>query len=139
MKPILILLMLAGAGCARFTQTQIELVEQARQGMQLCRAAAKERSALIEQYHQLQRARLDEAFAADVRGRKDLSPDWVLEHQKAYSAAVAALDRRRASSSESDAAAQRNFDAVEMALSRLLMLQNVQLKLSIDNLLSAGK
>lgn len=135
MRIVLISIVLACAGCARFTEAQIELVDQAKKGMELCRSAVKERAGMLEQYFQLQRGRLDEAFAADVRERQDLSPEWVIEHQKAYSAAVSVLERQRAASLEADAAAQKNFDAVADALGRLLVLQGVQRKFSIDGLI----
>lgn len=136
---ILFILIGLCAGCARFTESQMQLVEQAQRGIENCRAAAKERAAILEQYHQLQRTRLEEAYAADVIEQKELTPSWVIEHQKAYSAAAAALDRQRAASVDAETAAARNLDAMDEAMRRLLVLQGVQMKLSIDGLLNSAK
>jgi hypothetical protein len=138
MSVIFMLIGLCG-GCARFTEAQMQLVEQAQRGIELCRTAQKDRAAVLAQYYELQRTRLDEASAADVREQKELSPDWVAEHQRAYSAAAAALERQRAASADADSAALKNFDAVDEALRRLLVLQGVQMRLSIDGLMSQAK
>jgi hypothetical protein len=140
MRPmtILILIGLCG-GCARFTEAQIQLVEQAQRGIELCRTGQQDRAAIVEQYYQLQRTRLDEASADDAAAQKDLSPQWVAEHQKAYSAAAAALERQRAASAEAEATAQKNLDAVDDALRRLLVLQGIQMRLSIDGLIVPAK
>lgn len=81
------------------------------------------------QFHQLQRERLDEAFDADVRDRAELSADWVIEHRKAYSAAMDVLNRQRSASDQADAVTRRNLDAMNEAMKRLLDLQSIQLKL----------
>lgn len=134
MRMTLLLLCMYLSGCARYTEAQINLIDQARRGMELCRSAHKERSAVLEQYHRTQRQRLDEAFAADVRAARELSAEWVLEHQKAYAAAIEVLDKQRVASAEADAAANRNFDAVDEALRRVQAIMGVEMKLSIDGL-----
>jgi len=127
MKRMLILMAMLSTGCSAYSEAQMRLVEQAQRGVELCRQSQQERAALVEQLHQIQRQRLDEAFDADVRDSAPLSPDWVIEHRKAYSAGVDALERQRQASAEAQAVAERNLDAIDQALRRLLWMQSIQL------------
>ncbi|MCY2954524.1 MAG: hypothetical protein NTU53_21550 [Planctomycetota bacterium] len=130
MKRAVMLLALLASGCSAYTEAQMRLVHQAHRGVELCRAAQRERSLIVEQFHQLQRQRMDEAFDVDVRENSTLLADWVIEHRKAYAAALDALSRQGTASAEAQAAAERNLEAVEQALNRVLWLQSVQLKLT---------
>lgn len=116
-------------GCTPYIQTQMSLAEQARRGVELVRQAQDQRQQLIERFCDLQRQRLDEAFDADVQERPDLPPAWIIEHRKAYAAALDALHAQRQSSRDADAATRDNLAAIDRALERLLALQSAQLKL----------
>lgn len=122
-------LMLVCSGCGAYTEAQMRLVEQARKGVGLCAEAQKERGRIVEQFHQMQRQRLDEAFDADVRERGELSAEWVIEHRKAYAAAINVLERQERASAEAERVMQRNLEAVEEALKKVMVLQTMQLKL----------
>lgn len=129
MKWTIVPLVLLAGGCTAYNEAQIRLLEQAQRGISLCREAQRGRSQLVEQLQLLQRQRVDEAFDRDVQENGMLSADWVIEHRRAYAAAVDALARQRYASIEAEAAAERNFDAVEQALNRMRWMQAVQLKL----------
>ena len=128
MKRLIVILSATMGGCSAYTEAQMHLVEQARKGLQIVKTAEIDRAAVVAQFQQLQQKRLDEAFDADVLQRGQVSADWVIEARKAYSAARSALETQRAASVEVESAARRNIDAVDTALSRLLMMQEVQLR-----------
>jgi hypothetical protein len=116
-------------GCVPYTKTEIALAEQARKGLTILRAVHADHTALAGRLTELQRKRLDEAFDADVRDARELSADWIVEHRKAYSAGVDALNTQKAASTSAASAAARNVDAAEAALAELQRLQNARLRL----------
>jgi hypothetical protein len=126
-------------GCGAYTEAQMRLVEQARKGVALCGEAQRERGQVVAQFHQMQRQRLDEACDADVRERGDLSAEWVIEHRRAYAAALEVLGRQRQASEEAERTMQRNLDAVDEALRRVLLLQSIQLKIVSGEGMGSGK
>jgi hypothetical protein len=121
-------LMLLACGCSAYTGPQVRLIEQARQGLEEARLAHGQRQALVERYHQLQQSQLHDAFDLDVRQAKRLSPEWVIEHRRAYAAALDLLYRQQSASAIAGETAARNLDAVDAALQRLLHLQEIQLR-----------
>lgn len=138
MRWMVAVVLLAG-GCGQYTEAQMRLAEQARRGMELCRQAYEERGQLVERLYEADRARLDAAFDADVRAREALAADWVIEHRKAYAAALDALQRRTLAGTEAGAAARRNFEAAEAALNRLKAMQAAQLRIAgLEELLGGG-
>src|SRR5437016_5994953 len=125
-----LLLLLFCSGCAPFTQVQIDLVDQASRGIGMTRKALDERLQLVERLHELQRKRIDEAFDADVRTHQHLDGEWVIEHRRAYAAALDALAVQQLASQEAETSDRRTLDAVEQALAQLRALQSIQLKWS---------
>ena len=119
------------AGCAPYVQVQSQLVEQSSRGVAALRQSLEQKSQVVARHHALQRDRLDDAFDADVRQRdpSKLTPDWVIEHRRAYAAAVDALAVARFASVQADEADRRNAQATLEALQRLRWLQSFQLRL----------
>jgi hypothetical protein len=116
-------------GCAPYTQREIDLADQAKKGLALIRAAQADHLALTGRLTELQRRRLDEAFDADVREARELSPDWVIEHGRAYAGGLDALNTQRSASTAAAHTAARNIDAIEAAIESLQRLQRARLQL----------
>ena len=121
-----------GAGCAPFTQAQIDLVTQARRGVAMVgqHDAACDRS--IDELASLRRQRLDDAFDQDVRERamnEPLDPQWVIEARRAYTVALDAYAKAQATDERVAAERRRTLAAIDAALERLQWLQSIQLKL----------
>ena len=124
------LILLSAAGCAPYSQVQIDLLNESRKGIELARQSLNEKSAVVSTYHALQRKRLDDAFDADVSDRNEFSADWIIEHRKAYAVAVDALATARQASINADRTARENLDAIDLALERVIWLQTAQLRLT---------
>lgn len=116
------------SGCGQYTQVQMNLVQQARKGIELCTTATNQQSEQIQKYHTLKRQRLDEAFDADVKTAPKLSIDWVIEARKAYAVGLEALARDQASALQSLDAQQQNLKAIDQALQKLQWLQSIQMQ-----------
>lgn len=131
MKHLLITkcLALASTGCAPYAQLQMDLVEQARKGVELATETQTSHRAVADRLHALQRDRVDEAFDADVRERQNLDADWVIEHRRAYAAALDALASRNVASAQADLAARENLEATDAALKQLHLLQSLPLRI----------
>ena len=114
---------LGAAGCAEYAAVQADLIAQAERGVDLAGRSLSAKSDLIEAEHAARRARLDRAFDADVRERRDLSPEWVIESRRAYAAAVDALNDRRDVELANDAVDRKNIAAAKDALGTLRRLQ----------------
>jgi hypothetical protein len=117
-----------GAGCASYTQIQMKLVEQARKGVASAATFEQDRAALAAQVYQLRRQRLDEAFDADVRANESIDAEWVIDHRRAYAAALEAYAKAEAGSAAAQATARQTLSDTEVALQKLLWLQSIQLK-----------
>ena len=116
-------------GCVAYTETEKSLTDQTRRGLQLLKAAQADHTALAGRVTELQRQRLDDAFDNDVRDAADLSPDWIIEHRKAYITGVDALHQQKAASTNAAATATRNLEAIEQSLDQLQRLQKARLRL----------
>jgi hypothetical protein len=125
----LLLCILLLSGCAPYTQVQIQLVEQTRRGLKQVESSLESKSQIVREYHELQRKRLDDAFDADVRQHDPLDPDWVIEHRRAYAAAIDALHSATIASLEADESNHRTIEAMRAALDRLEYLQALQLRI----------
>ena len=133
---LIILALPAVAGCAPFTQAQIDLVNQARHGIAMVAEhdAARDRS--IDELASLRRQRLDEAFDQDVRERARNDPldaEWVIEARRAYAVALDAYGKAQASDSRVAAERRRTLAAIDAALGRVQWLQSIQLKLDLTS------
>lgn len=117
-------------GCAPYTAVQIQFVEQTRRGVAQIEQSLDQKSQIVREYHAIQRKRLDDAFDADVRQRDALDADWVIEHRRAYSAALDAMHSARVASLEADASDHRTIEAIRAALDRLEFLQSLQLRIT---------
>jgi hypothetical protein len=117
------------SGCTAYTQTEIDLTGQARRGLTLIRAAQADHVAVVGRLNTSQRQRLDDAFDDDVRETADLSPDWVIDHRKAYGTGIDALQLQKSASVQAAETASRNVDAIEAALTQLERLQRSRIKL----------
>ena len=130
MKRVAIVLgwMFVTCGCGPYTQVQMRLVDEARKGVAICGRSEADHEALIQRLHELQRARLDEAFDADVADQPAPTKEWIREHRKAYAAAIEALAAQKQRLAEATEIEQRNLKAIDAALVRLEWLQSIQLK-----------
>jgi len=124
-----LLLLICTGGCASYTQVQMDLVEQARKGVALVAQSHESRQQLIDELHVTRRRQLDEAFDADVRDVGDqLTPDWVIDHRRAYAAGIDALAGARNASLEAAEMERSNLAATDEALRRLYWLQSIQMQ-----------
>ena len=131
---MLLLALPALAGCAKFTETQMALVDQARRGVAFVAQGDDAHERAFAQLAELRRQRLDRAFDEDVRLRatqESLDPDWVIDARKAYAAAIDAYAKTQAADERAAVERQRNLQAIDAALTRLQWLQSLQLKLSL--------
>lgn len=119
-------------GCTPYIDAQIQLTEQARHGVAIAQKALTDKQRIVEQYHKLQRAQIDSAFDLDVRecDRAHLTPEWIVEHRKAYAAVLDALKAQEAASNQADTSTARTLSATDEALKQLLILQSFQQKLA---------
>jgi hypothetical protein len=113
---------------------QSDLITQARRGVALAATAQDQHAQAAHQLAQLRRARLDEAFDADVREQVTLDAEWVIEARAAYAAALDAFAKQNAATSANDAAAHENLQAVDAALERLAWLSSLQRKWTLEQL-----
>lgn len=127
-----VFILLLPAGCAPYTDAQIALITQARRGLDLIEQSQSERGRLIADYHQLQRHQIDDAFDDDVHQRESLDPEWVIEHRRAYAAALDALGAQRIASRDADAAAVANLHAIEQSLDRIESLVSLPTRIRAD-------
>ena len=119
-------LSLAPLACAPVLDAQSELITQARRGVALAATAHDQHAQAAQQLAQLRRARIDEAFDADVLEQATLDADWVIEARAAYAAALDAFAKQSAASSAGDAAVRENLQAIDAALERLEWLSSLQ-------------
>ena len=110
------------AGCAPYTDAQLGLVAQAREGISLARDVQREHAGLVDELRAAQRRRLDEAFDRDVHATPDLSAEWVIEARKAYAVGVDALHAQHAANRTAAERADANLAATDAALERLAWL-----------------
>ena len=117
-------------GCAPYVEVQSQLVEQTSRGVAALQQSLEQKSQIVARHHTMQRERLDDAFDEDVlqRDASQLTSDWVIEHRRAYAAAVDALSAARFASVQANETDRRNADATRDALDRLRWLQQVQLR-----------
>jgi len=128
MKPYLLVLFALVGGCSPYMRVQMDLVEQARKGVQLAAEAQASHAQVAGELHALQRKRLDDAFDADVRERAEIDADWVIEHRRAYAAGLDALESQTSASAEAQRIARENLIATDQALQQLYWLQSLQLR-----------
>ena len=114
-------------GCSTYSQTQVDLLDQTRRGIAMARSDQATFSKLVDQLGALQRKQLDDAFDADVRDQTSPPADWIIEHRRAYAAAIDAMDQQRFSLQQSAVVADGNFDAIDQALQRLRWLNEIPL------------
>src|SRR3954451_5139228 len=122
MRLMLLPLLLVTAGCESYVATEIDVVAQARRGVALTQKSFDEKSRLIRDAQSLRRTLIDEAFDDDVRARQrspePLTSDWIIEHRRAYAAALDGLAQQSAASRDAEAADRRNLAALDDALRR---------------------
>ncbi len=129
MNRLLLFLPLCGfAGCQTWTQTQIDLVAQARRGIALVAESDVLRNSAINELAKLRRERLDQAFDEDARSRESIDADWVIEARKAYAVALDNYAKSQAADQRAAEDRKRNLAAIDAALERLQWLQSIQLK-----------
>jgi hypothetical protein len=103
-------------------------VTEARKGVQLVSQAETVRQKQSDALATERRVRLDAAFDADVRDRKALDPDWVIEQRKAYGAAMDQLAQQSAADKQLGATTAQNLSDVDLALQKLGLMIDVQEK-----------
>jgi hypothetical protein len=119
-------------GCGPYAGAQIELITQARRGLAVTTEYQASQREVMAQLAALRRQRLDEAFDGDVverAGGEGLTPQWVIDHRKAYATALDAYGAERAASDEFARQAQRNIEAIDAALAQLQSMQSIALGL----------
>ena len=127
-RTILLALSLAPSpGCSTYSQTQVDLIDQTRRGVAMARGNQAVFGKLAEQLSLLQRKQLDDAFDADVQDQKTPPAAWMIDHRRAYAAAIDALDQQRFSLQQSSIVAGENLDAIDQALQRLRWLNEIPL------------
>ena len=133
----ILLVALSGlAGCATFTRAEIDLVTQARRGVELVAVHDDQRDRAVAELARLRREKLDEAFDADVRERaaqETLDPDWVIEARRAYAVGIDAYAKAQAANERAALVRKQNLAAINAALDRLNWMQSVRLKLDPFN------
>lgn len=115
-------------GCARYAEVQSQLVEQTVRGVAALQQSLEQKSQIVALHHALRRRQLDEAFDADVRQRDPAKLDaaWVIDHRRAYAAALDVLAAARFASVQSDESDRRSAQATRDALERLRWLSSLQ-------------
>lgn len=126
MRKQAIWLMLLAGGCGPYTRAELDLVDQARHGVKLAADAQEIQARQNEATATERRARLDEAFDADVRERKSLDVDWVIAQRRAYAAAMDALARQSSSAVQLQQTARKNLTETDALLERLGWMLKVQ-------------
>jgi len=119
------------SGCTTFTRAEMDLVTQAHRGIELVAQDDMQRDHAVAELARLRRAKLDEAFDADVQDRatqETLDPDWVIEARRAYAVAIDAYAKAQASSERAAQVRKQNLAAINAALDRLQWMQSVRLK-----------
>jgi hypothetical protein len=132
MKWLWIIAVVLLGGCGPYAGAQIELLAQARKGLATAAEHQASQRQVMSQLATLRRQRLDEAFDGDVVDRANgegLVPQWVIDHRKAYAAALDAYGAERAASDQAARQAQRNLEAIDAALAQLQSLQSIALGL----------
>ena len=120
------------SGCAPFTRAEIDLVTQARRGVELVAVQDDQRDRAVAELARLRREKLDEAFDADVRERATqemLDPEWVIEARRAYAVAIDAYAKAAMGSERAAQVRRQNLASINAALDRLQWLQSVRLRL----------
>ena len=136
MKHVFLLALLGFSGCAPFTRAEMDLVAQARRGVDLVAQHDDQRDRAVADLARLRREKLDEAFDADVRERatqETLDPDWVIEARRAYAVALDAYAKAQAANERSAQVRRQNLAAINASLDRLHWMQSVRLKLDPFN------
>ena len=136
MKSLLVVALLALGGCATFTRAEMELVTQARRGIELVAQHDQQRDAAVAELARVRREKLDNAFDEDLRDRATqdaLDPEWVIEARQAYAVAINAYAKAQAAGARAAAVRKQNLAAVNAALERLQWMQSVRLKLDPFN------
>ena len=136
MRLILLLALLSLTGCAPFTRAEIELVTQARRGIEFVAQHDEQRDRAVEELARLRREKLDQAFDDDVRDRavqETLDPEWVIEARCAYAVALDAFAKAQAANERAAQVRKQNLAAINAALDRLQWMQSVRLKLDPFN------
>lgn len=124
----------ASAGCAAYTRAEMDLVTQARRGIETVARHDAARDGAAAQLAKLRRQKLDEAFDADVRERatqEALDPDWVIEARRAYAVGIEAYARAQAVDDRAALARRQTLDATAAALDRLHWMQSVRGKFDL--------
>ncbi|MCC6422401.1 MAG: hypothetical protein IT447_02905 [Phycisphaerales bacterium] len=129
MKWLILLLLFTTTGCVSYQQAQLDLLQQARNGIALCDQSRQEHRAVADELDTIRRKQLDEAFDADVREHQPLSPDWVIEHRRAYAVGLQAMVAAHAASVKADETQARNIKAIDAALERAQWLISMQMQL----------
>ena len=119
-------------GCVTFTRAEMELVTQARRGVELVAQQDDQRDRAVAELTRLRRDKLDDAFDADVRERaaqETLDPDWVIQARRAYAVAIDAYAKAQAANERATIARKQNLASINAVLDRLRWMQSVRLKL----------
>src|SRR5205085_2272906 len=99
---------------------QIDLLQQVRRGVGQTQQSLQQKSGLIAGYHEARRKQLDEAFDADVHEYQAIDPEWIIEHRKAYAAAIDLLNAAKSQSDQVADADRRNLAAIDQAIQRVI-------------------
>ncbi len=123
---IVALAALLACGCTRQEQSQRALIGEMRKAIGDVKSWNDERQALVEASYAQRRKSLDDAFDADVKESAALEKDWVIEHRRAYVAAMEATWRAQQASVQAHQRTQENLAGVDDGLARLGMMSEMR-------------
>lgn len=115
-------------GCSPYFQAQIDLTEQSRKGVSMISQSLEKQQQLIQRFEQAQRQRIDNAFDADVHEQQQLSAAWVIDHRRAYAAAIDLLNESNHRNELSHQNDQRTLAAIDLALQKLEWLSSIPMQ-----------
>jgi len=119
---LLIFTLLTSVGCMPGAEAQRALLAQADRGVSLLGGSIDERQRRHEAEQARLRARLDDAFDADLRQQPTMSVEDAIEARRAYAAGIDALHDAAMRTRDALAADRANLRATRAALARLRAL-----------------
>lgn len=111
--------LLGGGGCAQSESAQQALLGLAAKAVGQVRQEETQRQQVMLGLFAGRRQRLDEGFDQDVLGRANLDGPWVIEHRKAYVAALEAMLQQQTATRQGQETTLRNLEAIDLALEKL--------------------
>ncbi len=106
-------------GCSQQEEAQRRMIGRMQIGLAEVRQAQDQRQQAMQELYAGRRRVLDAAFDQDVKQAAALDAAWVIDHRKAYSAALEAMCRQEQASTEAHARMRQNLQVIDEGLQRL--------------------